>query len=58
LISECDIAAFRFTVGRYLEEQGLKYKKVRKILPLKPLEKFTRKQVDVSWSGPWFYQTV
>ena len=49
LIRECDIEASRFTVGRYLREQGMKYQKIRKCLPLKPLDKFKRAELAKSW---------
>jgi len=49
LIRECEIAASRFTVSRYLRQQGLRYKKVRKILPLKPLDMLKRAELAKRW---------
>ena len=49
LILECDIAASRFTVGRYLREQVLKYKKVIKMLTMNRLDKFKRVELAKRW---------
>ena len=56
LIRACDIPVSRFTVGRYLKQQGMKYKKIRKSLPLKPFDKQKRCDLAKKWlsqSHPW-----
>jgi len=56
LIRVCDIPVSRFTVGRYLKQQGMKYKKIRKSLPLKPFDKQKRCDLAKMWlsqSHPW-----
>ena len=42
LIRACNIPVSRFAVGRYLKQEGMKYKKIRKSLPLKPFDKQKR----------------
>jgi len=49
LIRECNIDASRFTVGRYLRQQGMKYTKIKKSLPLKPLDKIRRAEIAKEW---------
>ena len=42
LINLCDIPASWHIVARYLKQEGMKFKKVRRGLPLKPLDKLKR----------------
>ena len=49
LINVCDIPVSRFTVAHYLKQQGMMYKKIRKSLPLKPLDKVKRCDLAKKW---------
>jgi len=49
LINACDIPVSRFTVARYLKQQGMKYLKIRRSLPLKPLDKAKRCDLATKW---------
>ena len=42
LIRECNMSVPRYTIGRYLRQQGMTYRKIKKCLLLKPLEKIKR----------------
>ena len=56
LINTCDIPVSRFTVARYLKQQGMMYKKIRRRFPLKPLDNMKRCDLSKRWlSGnfPW-----
>lgn len=49
LINSCNIPVSRFTVARYLKQQSMIYKKVRRSLPLKPLDKIKRCDLAKKW---------
>ena len=49
LIRQCNLSMSRFTVSRYLNEQGMKYKKIIKCLPLKPVDKVKRTDLAKKW---------
>jgi len=49
LIKSCNIPVSRFTISRYLKEEGLKYKKIRKSLPLNALDKANRCDLAKKW---------
>lgn len=56
LINECNIPASRFTVARYLKQRGMRYRKIKKSLPLKPLDKVKRVELGKTWlakNHPW-----
>ena len=39
LILECNMSVSRYTMGWYLRQQGMTYRKIKKCFPLKPLDK-------------------
>ena len=56
LITECCISVSRFTMARYLQEQDIKYIKIRKSLPLKPIDKLLLADLSRKWlseNHPW-----
>ena len=56
LLDECNIPSSRFTVARYLKQQDMLYKKIKKTLPLKPLDKAKRAELGKTWlakNHPW-----
>ena len=48
LIREC-MSVSRYTMGRYLRQQGMTYRKIKKYLPLKPLDKIKRSDFAKKW---------
>jgi len=56
LVNLCEIPVSQHTVARYLKQEGMKYKKVRRSLPLKPLGKRKRDDLAKKWlaeNHPW-----
>jgi len=49
LINACDIPFSCFTVARYLKQQGMMYKKIRKRLPMNLLDKVKRCDLAKKW---------
>jgi len=41
----------RYTMGRYIGQQGMTYRKIKKCLPLKPLDKIKRSDFAKKWLG-------
>jgi len=56
LIKSCDIKVSRQTVSRYLKQEGMRYKKVKRSLPLQPSDKVKREDLAKKWlaeNHPW-----
>ena len=56
MVNLCDISVSRHTVARYLKQEGMMYKKVKRSLPVKPLYKLKRDDLAKKWlaeNHPW-----
>ena len=56
LINNCNLQVSRFTICRHLKTLNMKYKKIKKILPLKEQDKCQRVWLAKKWlveNHPW-----
>ena len=51
LIREYNMSVSRYTMGRYLRQQGMTYRKIKKCMPVKPLFQIKRADFAKRWLG-------